>query len=963
MAVILGITFPSFCKSSGNPMPGRVAPLLILLLVTAFVARGDEPRSLDSRLSIERFAGEPDVVTPTGITVDGRGRVLVIESHTHFRPAGYQGPRADRIRLLHDTDADGKPDRIDTFFEGTRATMNLAAYRDGSIYVATRAEVLRLRDLDGDGRADLAERLVHLKTRGDYPHNGLSGFAFDTAGRVYFGCGENLGASYQLVGSDGSLVRGGGEGGNIFRCDADGKNLVRLATGFWNPFHLCFDAYERLFAVDNDPDARPPCRLLHVVEGGDYGYRYRNGRRGLHPFTAWNGELPGTLPMVAGTGEAPSGVLAYECDGFPAEYRGQLFVTSWGDHRIDAFRLVPHGASVRGQRTTVVSGGEDFRPVGIALAPDGSLFISDWVDKSYELHGKGRVWRLRAAGKQGQSRRARLPAPQLHEPLHRFVAERLSPRRTTSESHGAYTRAIETDALLQAATYLRLALAPPSIADWLVAFARQRQPELRALILEHAGTPLLKAGSTRFAAEAPAVQAAALRGGRSTDDLEPLWQMATDRDPFLAQAARQALRRAPSRAWHVAAGHADPKRRMAALLLLRECDTADCRGAIEAFLNDPDATIRFAAVQWVAESGLQTFRPQLERQLAGGAITGELFEALLAAFERLDGVKRLPHEEQSGQQYVLKRLFDPGTAGTVRRRALRSIRPDDGELTVAKLWPLAQAGDDELRREVVQTLQLAGKAEARPLLLQLAVDPREDVRTRAVAVAGLAGQVAEQRNVLIALLSDPATSVRYQAWRSLRGAPLNREELQRLKHLAQMSDEATRDLAQLVLAPPPAVPATALSNAEQWLAWLDRGGDPEEGERVFFHPQGPQCYRCHQVDGRGGRAGPELSTAGRVLDRKRLIESIVAPGKEIAPQYVAWQLQMRDGTIKQGILVSEGADGEQTYADSEGRTFVVRPQDVALRVSLRQSLMPEGLGGRMTRQEFADLLAYLQART
>ena len=80
---------------------------------------------------------------------------------------------------------------------------------------------------------------------------------------------------------------------------------------------MAFDAFGRLFAVDNDPDSRPPCRLLHIVEGGDYGYRFRNGRKGLHPFTAWNGELPGTLGMVAGTGEAPSGVVAYEADNLP----------------------------------------------------------------------------------------------------------------------------------------------------------------------------------------------------------------------------------------------------------------------------------------------------------------------------------------------------------------------------------------------------------------------------------------------------------------------------------------------------------------------------------------------------------------------------------------------------------------------------------------------------------------------
>ncbi len=73
----------------------------------------------------------------------------------------------------------------------------------------------------------------------------------------------------------------------------------------------------------------------------------RNGRKGVHPFTAWNGELPGTLPMTAGTGEAPSGVLAYESDMLPKEFYGALLVTSWGDHRIDRFRLEPHGASFR----------------------------------------------------------------------------------------------------------------------------------------------------------------------------------------------------------------------------------------------------------------------------------------------------------------------------------------------------------------------------------------------------------------------------------------------------------------------------------------------------------------------------------------------------------------------------------------------------------------------------------------
>ena len=145
-------------------------------------------------------------------------------------------------------------------------------------------------DRDGDGKADgikpgcIPAPFVRLDTPGDYPHNGLSGFAFDFAGNVYFGLGENLGADYRLIGSDGVTLSGGGEGGNIYRCRPDGSKLERVATGFWNPFHMTFDVFGRLFAVDNDPDSRPPCRLLHIVQGGDYGYRFRNGRKGAAPF-------------------------------------------------------------------------------------------------------------------------------------------------------------------------------------------------------------------------------------------------------------------------------------------------------------------------------------------------------------------------------------------------------------------------------------------------------------------------------------------------------------------------------------------------------------------------------------------------------------------------------------------------------------------------------------------------------
>src|SRR6185369_9849175 len=128
-------------------------------------------------------------------------------------------------------------------------------------------------------------------------------------------------------------------GGHVFWCTADGRGLRRVATGFWNPFGICRDIFGRLFAVDNDPDAMPPCRLVHVVEGADFGYQFRYGRSGRHPFQSWNGQLPGT-------GEAPCEVLSYESDGLPPGYRGDLFVASWADHRVEHYLLKPRGASL-----------------------------------------------------------------------------------------------------------------------------------------------------------------------------------------------------------------------------------------------------------------------------------------------------------------------------------------------------------------------------------------------------------------------------------------------------------------------------------------------------------------------------------------------------------------------------------------------------------------------------------------
>ena len=356
-----------------------------IVLPCDLATAADPPRVLDPAWQIERIASEPDLVTPVGCCFDDSGRLLVVECHTHFPPDDYTGPKVDRIYRFDDSNGDGVVDRQQLFYEGGTATMGVASLGDGWIGVATRSQVVRIRDSNGDGAVDQRELLLTLKTEETYPHDGLAGLTLGPDGLLYVGQGENLGAAYELIAADGSIQVGGGEGGNIFRCRTDGSELERIATGFWNPFGLYFDTADRLWTVGNDPDALPPCRLLHVVAGGDYGFQYRFGRAGTHPLQAWNGEIPGTLPMAAGTGEAPCAVVGHG---------DRLWVSSWGDNRIERYALEPKGASWISQTEVAVQGDASFRPAGMAVAPDGSIYITDWVDRSYPVHGKGRLWRL-----------------------------------------------------------------------------------------------------------------------------------------------------------------------------------------------------------------------------------------------------------------------------------------------------------------------------------------------------------------------------------------------------------------------------------------------------------------------------------------------------------------------------------------------------------------------------------------
>jgi putative membrane-bound dehydrogenase-like protein len=809
---------------------------LAILAVSSLPAFGLEappfPHAVATGVTVELVAQEPEVCTPTAIAADTQGRIWVLQNNTHFRPKDYSGPPTDRVLVLDDFGPDGRARKITTYADGFRDGMGLLLLPDGDVIVSTRAETIRFHDRDGHGHADERRTLLKLTTEATYPHNGLSGIALGPDGFIYLGCGENRGKPWTLTGTDGASVSGSDEGA-IFRFDQEGRHLQRWAMGVWNPFGLATDPTGRLLALDNDPGAGSFCRLLHIVQGGDYGYRYRYGSDVEYPFVSWQGRWPGTLPPLSLVAEGPTGLL----------WVGDSFLgCSWSDFGIQRYRLDRRGASLSTKPEWLVQGDYRFRPTGIARTPDGSLVVSDWVDSAYEVHGKGRIWRIRGYDPK--------PAP----------------------------------------------VAPGPEEDKLNALLSGKAPRSAAIALLGSSDPFLRHG---------ALQA-----------LAPVVEEILD-DKTLAE---------------------DPAKRLGILLAARRSHSAQRLSHLSDWLQDSDPAIRRAALQWVAEEPLPDYAQKLDLALQGD-VTRMVFEAYVAALDQFAAGKSDADRKASAAQRdarILKIALDDQRGPILRALALHMLQPDYSGLTTAQLHACVAAGAGPLRTEAIRTLATRPDSTAQAELRSLVQSASLKTQDRADAVAGLAlsAQGSEEtRSLLRSLLPGPDTAVAHEALRSL--GPL-----------------ATADDTAAIPAEPPSagVPAATLLSAK---------GDPAAGRRLFFHPNGPACFTCHQVENRGRAVGPDLTHLGGYTP-EQILTAIREPSKDIAPAFIQWRVNMKDGTEGYGIDTFKNDTARFYLIDATGKVTAYRHDQVAERTALPVSMMPPGLLDRFSVREVADLLAFLR---
>ncbi|HEY9899361.1 MAG TPA: sorbosone dehydrogenase family protein [Pantanalinema sp.] len=299
-------------------------------------------------------------------------------------------PNRGEVLLLSDRDRDGRAERVRIFASGLDRPHGLA-WRDGALYVAETAAIVRLEDTDGDGKADRKQVLTRDLPEGGMHWTRTLGFGPD--GGLYVSAGSDCNACVEKDERRATIMR--------FEPDGSKRRIfargLRNAVGFvWHP------STGALWATDNGRDwlgdDQPPDELNMVKEGAHYGWPRCWGDRRPDPDLGDAAFCAGTVPpaLAFQAHSAPLGLAFYTGKQFPADYHGDAFVAFHGSWN----REIPTGYKVvrvrfKGARPVAY---EDFvtgwlrdrkawgRPVDVLVARDGALLVSD--------DAGGRIYRI-----------------------------------------------------------------------------------------------------------------------------------------------------------------------------------------------------------------------------------------------------------------------------------------------------------------------------------------------------------------------------------------------------------------------------------------------------------------------------------------------------------------------------------------------------------------------------------------
>jgi putative membrane-bound dehydrogenase-like protein len=937
-----------------------------------------------ARFHLERVAVEPMVMDPVSACYDADGRLYVVEMR------GYPFPEKSptgRVTRLEDIDGDGRFEKRMVFLDGLSWPTGIVPY-DGGVFVAAAPEILYAKDTSGDGVADI-RKVAFSGFEIDNVQGLLNGLLWGPDGWIYGVASTNGGMIHNTSRPDTPPVS---VRGRDFRFRADGSAFEATSGG--GQFGHAFDDWGHRFTCNNSNHVRqivlpshylernpalvPPSVVLDIAAEGPAAPVFR-----ISPPEPWrvvrtrqraadpvmSRRLPPTELFATGFFTSATGVTIYRGTSYPEEYRGNVFVGDVGGNLVHRKVLSVDGATLLATRADqrvefLASTDNWFRPVNFTNTPDGTLLILDMYRETIEHpHSIPEPIQRHLDLTSGKDR------GRLYNLVYAGVRRRSRPRLSTAPAAELVRLLGDPDSWWrETAQRLLFERQDRSVVRQLRAFVDARPSALARLhglwtlaLLDSLDDDSIALGLTD---PEPRVREQAIRLAEGRLDRAPglltmLVGLVGDPDPMV----RFQL------AFTLGEARGDPRAISAlATIAARDCRSVWARTAVSSSIAGRPMALLDALV---ARRGF--FKsPEAEDWL------DEL------AF--LVGAQRKPGEGRAMLEHLNAAAVDSGPMMRTVLALARGARHSGGsfqsllgESTPALMASLlteaaALAGSNGPldRRLVAVRLLGAGDAKAARELLPNLLDAREPSALQLAVLQTLAGlfdrEVARQ---IIIHWKAMSPGVRREAVEVLFGRPLGIEAVlgaidsraiapsdldpARWKQLETHANPAIRARAEKLLS----LEANGSRDRGQVVLShrnvLALAGDRDRGGAVFAKI----CATCHQAEGRGVDVGPNLATVSNRSPEDLLVH-ILDPNREVAPNFVNYNVATESGRVLSGIIAEESA-GALVLKRAEGASDVIPREQIETVASTGISLMPEGLEKGLSHQDLADLIAFVRS--
>ncbi|MBI3848912.1 MAG: HEAT repeat domain-containing protein [Verrucomicrobia bacterium] len=942
---------------------------------------------LEPGLRVELVAAEPLVVDPVAIAFDERGRMFVAENRGYPTGPGEGKPPVGIVAVLEDTNGDGRYDKRTVFADNLTFPNGVMPWR-GGVFVTCAPDILYFKDIDGDGRADIRNVVLTgfitgstTQLRVSHPTLAIDNWVYVTSGLIG-----------GKITSPGYLNHPPVETKTDFRFRPD-TDEFEAADGKAQ-FGLTFDDFGHRFICMNRVQVQQvvlPSRYLQRNPHRAFADTVQNLPESMLPEPLkGHGAAARIYPISrnlttadshAGTFTAACGVAIYRGTALPEEYRGCAFSCDPTGNLVHYDRLVPTGATFKARRVRegvefLASTDNWFRPVNLANAPDGALYICDMHRKTIEHpqylpgdvrkhtdfdsgKGMGRIYRVVAVNQKSKPR-----IPNLTNASARTLCNELN-------NPNSWWRETAQRLLIERQDKVAVPLLKPMPKN-----ARSAVARLHALrTLDGLGALGDEQILCALVDSNPGVRENAIQLAEPRLKNSPQWTprlIALADDPDTRVRFQCAL----------TLGDMDDARIVPALAKIAVRDTQD-RWARAAVLSSvgrwPTVFLRAVLSLHATDEGMADLWEELGRMLGDGQSPENLITQLSEVGAAADV---LPISDQltfaSGMAQGLRGRGIGGTDRSALASLLATNSPatDSARTFVAKLTDrsLKIASDAQqpltLRLAAVGLLGQADYSIAGATLLKLVGLPSpNELQIAAVRSLGqmsdpaLASALLERERwnsytpavreaVLSSLIAKPQFHPPLLTALETKAMPMGAMDSARRKQLTQDRDEAVRQRAAELFKSLQS--GDRMKVYEDYKSVLALKPDPKNGRAVFLKT----CASCHRLDQEGVPVGPDLFGI-RSQPKEAMLLHIIVPEYEIMPGFANYTVETIDGRTISGLIASESANNV-TLRQALGVEETISRGNIVSISSSSLSLMPQELEKAMSRQDMADLISYLK---